>query len=302
MLPLTASVFFGGWLLSLTNTEKKALLENYKNGGFDAAQAEEKRKTLQPNLYAYNGTKLEQKNNYNGTLSYSDGVDAVMVIPIRGVMTKEDQPSGSYGMDAMAEWIQAAYENDNILAVVIDMFTPGGSVAGVEALGNIIAQKTKPVIVFANDLVASAGYWVSAGADVIIASGENAQIGSIGAYVSFLDDTQYLADNGLKVIDVYATQSSEKNADIRQYFDEGKLEKLQKRVDTYAGNFISHVKKNRPQLKYADNPTTLEGAMFFAKEAKKVGLIDDIGTFSQALDVAFKMGKKKKRAKNSVMA
>lgn len=301
MLPLTASVFFGGWLLSLTNTEKRLLLENYKNASFDHGKAEEKKKTLKFNLYNDRGAKVEKSIGYDDRVTFSIGEEAVMVIPIRGVMTKEDQQSGSYGMDTISEWVKNAYENEGVVAVILDMFTPGGSIAGVEQLGNIIAQKTKPVIVFANDLVASAGYWIGAGADKIIASGENMQIGSIGAYISFLDDTQYLINNGLKVIEVYASQSSEKNADLRQYFDEGKLEKLQKRVDTYAANFIDHVKKNRPQIDFVNNPTVLEGAMFFAKEAKKVGLIDSIGEFSTALDAAFKMGRKNKRNKNSVM-
>lgn len=307
MLPITASVFFGAWLLEMSASEKTAMLNAYINGGFNAEEAQAKRNSLLPMLYKQDGTPVaasyeDVSSIYSVKKLYKQGDELVMVIPIRGVLTKEDQASGAYGMDTMANWLNVAYDNESISAIVFDVFTPGGSVAGVEVLGNAIANPSKPVVVYANDLVASAGYWIAAGADRIIGSGNNMQIGSIGAYISFLDDTEYLASNGIKIVDVYASQSSEKNADIRQYFDEGKLDKLQKRVDKYAANFISHVKASRgDRLKWKDNTEVLQGGMFFNNDALKVGLIDEVGTLDRAIEVAFKLGKKKKREKNSVM-
>lgn len=307
MLPITASVFFGAWLLEMSASEKTAMLNAYVNGGYDAEDAQSKKKALLPIIYKQDGTPIaasyeDVSSIYSVKKLYKQGDELVMVIPIRGVLTKEDQASGAYGMDTMANWLNVAYDNESISAIVFDVFTPGGSVAGVEVLGNAIANPSKPVVVYANDLVASAGYWISAGADRIIGSGNNMQIGSIGAYISFLDDTEYLANNGIKIVDVYASQSSEKNADIRQYFDEGKLDKLQKRVDKYAANFINHVKASRgDRLKWKDNAEVLQGGMFFSNDALKVGLIDEVGTLDRAIEVAFKLGKKKKREKNSVM-
>ena len=307
MLPITASVFFGAWLLEMSASEKTAMLNAYVNGGYDAEDAQSKKKALLPIIYKQDGTPIaasyeDVSSIYSVKKLYKQGDELVMVIPIRGVLTKEDQASGAYGMDTMANWLNVAYDNESISAIVFDVFTPGGSVAGVEVLGNAIANPSKPVVVYANDLVASAGYWISAGADRIIGSGNNMQIGGIGAYISFLDDTEYLANNGIKIVDVYASQSSEKNADIRQYFDEGKLDKLQKRVDKYAANFINHVKASRgDRLKWKDNAEVLQGGMFFSNDALKVGLIDEVGTLDRAIEVAFKLGKKKKREKNSVM-
>ena len=195
MLPITASVFFGAWLLEMSASEKTAMLNAYVNGGYDAEDAQSKKKALLPIIYKQDGTPIaasyeDVSSIYSVKKLYKQGDELVMVIPIRGVLTKEDQASGAYGMDTMANWLNVAYDNESISAIVFDVFTPGGSVAGVEVLGNAIANPSKPVVVYANDLVASAGYWISAGADRIIGSGNNMQIGSIGAYISFLDDTE----------------------------------------------------------------------------------------------------------------
>ena len=73
-------------------------------------------------------------------------------------------------------------------------------------------------------------------------------------------------------------------------------------MDKYAANFINHVKASRgDRLKWKDNAEVLQGGMFFSNDALKVGLIDEVGTLDRAIEVAFKLGKKKKREKNSVM-
>ena len=112
-------------------------------------------------------------------------VGTVAVLPLYGViaprMNVMTQVSGGTSAQLFAAAFRAAIESPDVSAVVIDADTPGGSVFGVQELAETIraARGTKPIIAVANTLAASAGYWLIAQADEVIAS-PSSQLGSIG--------------------------------------------------------------------------------------------------------------------------
>ncbi len=84
-------------------------------------------------------------------------------IDISGTMTKQGSSMSDAGSTVrVRQEVRAAKNNPDVAGVLLVMDSPGGTVAGTSDLGNDIAElsATKPVVTFAEDLMASAGLWV----------------------------------------------------------------------------------------------------------------------------------------------
>jgi len=100
---------------------------------------------------------------------------------------KEDMVCGPAGTATLGRIIQQADNNPNISAIVLHIDSPGGTVDGTEALANIIRNTNKPVVAFADGLMASAALWIGSAANEIIASTDTDEIGSVGVIMRFAD-------------------------------------------------------------------------------------------------------------------
>ena len=149
-----------------------------------------------------------------------------------------------------------------------------------------IAKRNKPVLAFIDDFAASAAYGIAAGCDIITANNELARIGSIGVYLSIVDYSEQMKKEGINLIEVYAPQSTDKNADVRGAI-EGKpeaLEALRKTAGKFCESFIASVENSRGDKLKEDRRTWGTGKVFFAEEALQMGLIDSIDSFENFLN------------------
>lgn len=195
---------------------------------------------------------------------------------LNGVMRANDGMS-SRGILSLTRDIILANQNDNIRGILIEAHTGGGEASAGDMLRAAIEGSEKPVVVYAH-LLASAGIRGTLPAAEIIASGEGAQFGSIGTYVSLQKNfREWYARN---FEDVYADKSTNKNKEFRAYLA-GNLEPLKLSVNRTNEYFLKEVRKYR--MLTGDVEKTLSGEMFFAREAKKAGLIDGIGNFTYAV-------------------
>jgi protease-4 len=209
---------------------------------------------------------------------------SVLVLGISGAMTKEDQFCGPVGMDTLGSYIKQANANPNIVGIVLKTNTPGGSVSGLETFGKTISESSKPVVMFADGMLASAGYWFGSACREIIAAGETTQIGSIGVMSTLMDMRKALEDKGIKLHEIYSTLSSQKNKPYQMALD-GKPEMLQNEVlNPLATFFQNTVKANRGEKVSKTSKDILEGKVVFATEALSEGLIDSIGNLEHAIN------------------
>lgn len=204
----------------------------------------------------------------------------IAMINFSGVMYTDDQYCGPRGIRSITEQLYAAYGDPSVNAILLIANTPGGQASAAKILRSAILDKNKPVVVF-SQLLASGGVWATVDADEIVAD-IGSQFGSIGAYMSFDKEmVKYYIEN---IDDIYATQSEEKNYDIRQYMA-GNKDPLQKTIDSLAKDFINLVK---PKMKGTEENISkmLKGGMFPATFAKSVGLVSRIGTRNAAIERA----------------
>jgi len=221
-------------------------------------------------------------NMQNPDDEYSSG--KVRVIPIKGVLLKDDQECGPIGTASMGYAIRSADNDRSVNAILLDIDTPGGSVDGTEVLEQIIKATEKPVVAFVNGLMASAGTWIGSAADTIIASTMHDKIGSIGVMISFMDVQPMWEKQGVKFHEIYSDKSKDKNLDFKK-LTEGNYDSYREEVlNPLAENFHKTIKANRPNVK----PEQMTGKMYFAKDLLGT-LIDEVGTIDYALSVAIKL-------------
>ena len=176
--------------------------------------------------------------------------------------------------------------SDRVQGIILNIDSPGGQAAGTAMLYETIREvtKVKPVISIIQDgYAASAGMWIAAGAQEIYCTRGTDSVGSIGAYVTLYDFTEYFAAEGIKITEIYAPQSVDKNKTYRDAMA-GDTTGIEFELSFLVEDFKAGITNSRgARLKMKGNePFT--GKMYFAKEAQKMGLIDGIKSLSGVVD------------------
>ena len=225
---------------------------------------------------------MAEDNGYDGK---GNGKKLVAIIPLHGTMIKYGTMC-AYGADEIAEAIDAAAADKKVIGIVLDIDSGGGAVDAVAPLVDAIRRAKamgKPVVASC-DLCASAAYWTACECNEIIANNNvSAEFGSIGVMMQFPDYAKYYEKEGIKVHTIYSNLSTYKNdpfeAAKKGEYDSIKAEEL----DPLARKFQETVKAKRAGKLDEKIDGILAGRTFYAEDALKHGLIDSIGTQSQAI-------------------
>ena len=204
---------------------------------------------------------------------------SIALLSLSGVMRAESGLSTS-GVNELIGELRNAYANSNVGGVIIETNSGGGESLAGTMLKSAIQERNKPVVGFAH-LAASAAYRALSGADEIIASGQGSEFGSIGTMLSM--NKKMLDEYREKYADFYGAGAPGKNADFRGALG-GDFSLIQKRVDAKTAGFQLEVESSRPLRGSAERiKETLNGQVFEAIESKRRGLVDMIGTMSDAV-------------------
>lgn len=212
--------------------------------------------------------------------------DSVAVIPLRGDILKEGTMC-SYGTEEIAAVIREAADAKNIIGIRLDIDSGGGAVDAIAPMLEAISfsqQKGKPVVACC-DLCASAAYYVACHCNRIVANNTiSAEFGSIGVMMQFPDYAKYYEERGIKIHTIYSNLSTYKNAPFEAARKGEYTSIKEEQLDPLARQFQEAVKTHRQQLDQKIDGI-LAGRMFYAKDALKHGLIDQIGTEQEATDL-----------------
>ncbi len=183
--------------------------------------------------------------------------------------------------EKIVKQINAAAKDNAIKGVLFNVNSPGGAVPpSIEisyAIRNL--QKKKPVIAYASGIMASGSYYASIYAQKIIAN-PGAIVGSIGVIMESADIKQLLDKIGVQPQIVKEGKYKEAGTFTRKWtpYERAELERVTK--DTYT-LFVSDVAKAR-HLDINASDSYANAHIFLASRAKNVGLIDTVGTKSDA--------------------
>lgn len=218
---------------------------------------------------------------------------SVGVLPISGPITKYDGGCGEPGAITRATHLADMEKSDNISSVVILTDTPGGEARAANVLTSTMGKMKKPVLAYVDGMAASLGMWITAGADEVYLSSKTDEVGSIGSYVTFADWAGYFEKEGLKIHEIYAPQSEDKNKDYREAL-KGNYDLVKQDLAVHVDEFINYVRTQRPRAAETQQEWGT-GKMFYAADAIKLGLADGVRSFEQVISKAAWNAKMKKK-------
>ena len=212
----------------------------------------------------------------------------VAVISINGPIGMVSSLKSGVNFDLLNPRIEQAFRLKNLKAVVISVNSPGGSPVQAELIFNRIRKLAKekglPLISFAEDLAASAGYYILCAGDEIYAA-NNSLIGSLGVISAGFGFDKAIKKAGVD----RRVYSQGKNKAILDPFQSEKKEDvdilLAAQEEVYE-NFKNLVKERR-KGKLKTDAAMFTGAFWAAGKAQKLGLVDEIGYMHDIIEAKY---------------
>jgi len=177
--------------------------------------------------------------------------------------------------------IDSAANNKHIKGVLFIVDSPGGAVApSIEVSYAIKRLSTlKPVVVYAQGMLASGGYYASVYANEIIAN-PGAMVGSIGVIMQGADLSELMHKIGIKSQVVKAGKYKQVGTPDREWTSYEKNE-LNKVIQGTYDLFVADVATGR-DLNISDKDFFANAHIFTAAQAKEIGLVDTLGVLHDA--------------------
>ena len=188
------------------------------------------------------------------------------------------------------EDIQKAKEDKNIKGILFVVNSPGGAVAPSVELAYAIKElkDIKPVVVYASGVIASGSYYASIWANKIIAN-PGSMVGSIGVIMQGVNVEELMQKIGVSTQTVKAGKYKESGTPTRKWFDYEEKQ-LQSVIDDTYNMFISDVASAR-NLDVKNHNLFADAKIFTSKQAKEVGLVDEVATLSYAQNSLINLSK-----------
>jgi protease-4 len=199
----------------------------------------------------------------------------------------DDGDSDGINSDELIKTLADVRNNDKVKAVVLRINSPGGSALGSELIWREVSlmKAKKPVYVSMGDYAASGGYYISCAADTIIAQ-PNTITGSIGVFglipnISGLTKKLGLTFDGVK------TNRLSDMPNVERAFTPEERNILQTYVNNTYATFVNHCAAGRRMTPDAVKKIA-EGRVWTGEQAKAIGLVDQLGTLSDAVTLIAK--------------
>lgn len=223
---------------------------------------------------------------YNYTKSRYEGVgisakgDKVAVVEIFGTI---------YDSRRAVRQIKDYGEQKSIKAIILHLDTPGGVVAPAQEIYHAVKtvrDSGKPVIASMGSLAASGGYYIACGADTIMA-GPGTTTGSIGVIAEFLNTKDLFEKIGIDFEIIKSGRYKDSGSPHRD-MTEADRRYLQAWVDDAYDQFVQVVMDERKMSKSKVNKVA-DGRVFTGRQALANGLVDLLGYYEDAVDLAAEM-------------
>ena len=213
-------------------------------------------------------------------------IDRVAVIEIFGALAHRTQlhadSSFIQGYEGIAASLEKALNDSSVSAIVLNLDSPGGEVAGAFQLADQIssARGKKPIAAVASDMACSAAYLIASAADTISLT-TTAIVGSIGVVTCHADISKAMDKEGVAVTFLYAG-SHKIDGNPYEPLPPAVAEQIQADVDHYYNLFVTTVARHRPAISESAIRAT-EARTYIGQQAIAAKLADYIETPDQAI-------------------
>ncbi len=204
-------------------------------------------------------------------LFFGIGFSFLIPQPVVGVITLNDAIY-DYSAEYIINQIVYAEQSSRIMAVVLVINSPGGTVVDTESVYLELARlrSSKPVVTVISGMAASGGYYLASGTDYIIAS-PSSQVGNIGV-IGYLPSSPQVFEE-IYSTGPYKLWGSPQDSVVRE-------------IEMLKQGFFEAVKLGRSDALKMTDAEVLRGQIYMGSEALQKGLVDELGGKSRAYEAA----------------
>jgi protease-4 len=231
--------------------------------------------------------KYARKKFYNQQISNNLSKPNIAIVLAEGEISVDGDELTS---DNVAKYIREARLDDNIKTIVLRVNSPGGSALASDIIWRevVLANKNKKVIVSMGDVAASGGYYIATAATKIFAE-PTTITGSIGVFGIIPYTGKFFEDKLGITFDKIST-NKHASLSLNQKLSNEEVILIQKQVDKIYTDFLLKVAEGRNMdvnlvHRYA------RGRVWTGSDAKKIGLVDELGGLNDAISYAAKKAK-----------
>jgi protease-4 len=291
----------------MSDADVRALIDNAPHNAKEAQKAglidgalyrEDVEKELKKRLGYKDDEKLKKVSTaeYRRVSAESLGLnqgELIAVVFASGPIGPGKSNDGSFGgeqtigSDTVVKAINDARDNKDVKAIVLRVDSPGGAVYPSDLIWNAVeeAKKKKPVVVSMSDLAASGGYYVSTGANKIVAE-PLTFTGSIGIFAykpvmkGFYDWIGVTSEYLMRGKNAGMFRETEKFTDDERKKFQGMLD------NSYWHEFLPKVAEGRHFPDVEAVHQIAQGRVWTGAQGKENGLVDEFGGLDRAVEVA----------------
>lgn len=199
---------------------------------------------------------------------------------------------GIFDVTETIEQLERYAENRSVKAIVVRINSPGGGIVPSQELfaeiRRIRADTGKPIVASLDSVAASGGYYVAAACDSIVAN-PGSITGSIGVIMQWMNMEELVQWAKLRP-ETFASGSMKDAGSPFRETSEAEKVYLQRIVSQLHLQFVRAVAEGRKgKLTQAEVSRLADGRVFTGEEAQKLGLIDELGGLTEAVELAGSM-------------
>lgn len=207
--------------------------------------------------------------------------DKVALIKIEGVILDSTD---------VIEQLKKYGKNSSVKAIILRIDSPGGAVVPsqeiYEEVRKLKARTNQKIITSMGTVAASGGYYIAAASDRIVAN-PGTLTGSIGVIMEFASAEELMNKIGVKS-EVIKSGDKKDVGNFMRTMKPEEREYLQKVIADVHDQFVEAVSQGRKMKKEVVVPIA-DGGVFTGRQAKAIGLVDELGDLEDAVRVAGKM-------------
>src|ERR671916_2744704 len=216
-----------------------------------------------------------------------DGASRIAVVPVEGTIAPADNTVGGIQPtttpEGFADALRQAGQDTSVVAVVIEVNSPGGGVTASDEMHQSILDfkenTGKPIVVSMGDTAASGGYYISTAADRIVAN-ETTLTGSLGVIIPLNNYAEAADKYGVEQVVVKSGEFKDMGSSFRDLTPEER-EILQSIVDESYSEFVDVISEGRkiPEDRVRE---IADGRVYSGIQARDLGLVDSFGGLREA--------------------
>lgn len=220
-----------------------------------------------------------------GHYGLSPAKSGVSIISIVGTLVNRGSwigtHSGAVSYEGLSAQLRDAEADPAIHTVLLDIDSPGGEATGMFMLAQQIRNMSTKVVVYVNDVAASAAYGIASAADEIIVS-PTSIVGSIGVVLMHLDRSEEMKQKGVSATLIYAGKHKVDGNPFGALSDEIKAD-LKRDVMSFYGRFVETVHIGRGEKLTEQAARDTEARTFIGSDAVEKGLADRVASLDEVM-------------------